>query len=114
MAILAVAVAFETESHYTGETRETGRCLWRVFDINWSLSRDVEVLSRITNFPRFINFGDVFENGPHAGPHNYIGGSMAGDWSPDGTSSCAKCTFACSAYFYIEKRMFTAVFSFLF
>ena len=37
------------------------RCLFREFDTDWSLSRDVEVLSRITNFENFNRFADALE-----------------------------------------------------
>ena len=37
------------------------RCLWREFDTDWEISRDVEVLSRITNLRDFDDFGEALE-----------------------------------------------------
>lgn len=59
------------------------RCLFREFNTDWEFSLDAEVLSRITNFRDFNGFGDALEGSPHAAPHEFIGGPMGIDWSPD-------------------------------
>ena len=60
------------------------KCLWRDFDDAWQITRDAEVLSRITNFHDFDRFARALESAPHSGVHQWIGGHMSDDWSPDG------------------------------
>ena len=68
------------------ETAENGRCLVRDFDRNFDISRDVEVLSRITNSPDFRDFRRELEGAPHTNLHSWVGGAMRDRWAPDGKS----------------------------
>ena len=63
---------------------ETGGCLTRDFDDRIPISRDVEVLSRITNFRNFAQFRVQLEGAPHTGTHEWVGGQMADRWAVDG------------------------------
>jgi hypothetical protein len=59
-------------------------CLTRAFNQRISTSRDVEVLSRITNSPTMAEFSAELEGAPHTSIHQYIGGNMATMSSPYG------------------------------
>jgi Common central domain of tyrosinase len=60
-------------------------CLERAFRRQFSLSTGVEVLSRITNSPTFVDFSVLLEGAPHTAVHSFVGGSMASMSSPYGT-----------------------------
>lgn len=62
---------------------ETGGCLTRAFDNGWRISRDVEVLSRITNNRNFRQFRVQLEGAPHTNTHEWVGGQMADRWAVD-------------------------------
>lgn len=62
----------------------SGGCLQRQFNNRISFTRDVEVLSRITNSRNFAAFSVELEGAPHASVHQYVGGSMSNNFSPSG------------------------------
>jgi tyrosinase len=62
---------------------QNGGCLIREFDNSWRISRDVEVLSRITNNPEFGIFRRELEGTPHTNTHEWVGGPMADRWAVD-------------------------------
>ncbi|CAB9505659.1 Hemocyanin, beta-C chain unit [Seminavis robusta] len=58
-------------------------CLRREFNRRWTFSRDVEVLSRITNSNNFASFSVELEGAPHASVHQFIGGQMRNTFSSE-------------------------------
>ena len=59
-------------------------CLTRAFNQRFSFTRDVEVLSRITNSPNFADFSVELEGAPHTAVHQFVGGNMGSMASPYG------------------------------
>lgn len=62
-------------------------CLDRQFNRQFAFSNDVEVLSRITNSPTFVDFSVLLEGAPHSAVHQYVGGNLASMASPYGKGS---------------------------
>ena len=60
-----------------------GSCVRREFDPDIDVTREVEVLSRITQARNFEELWLAMEGSPHAGVHNHVGGSMRRNFSPD-------------------------------
>lgn len=61
-----------------------GGCLQRQFNRRFSFTRDVEVLSRITNSRNFAAFSVELEGAPHTSVHQFVGGTMTNNFSPSG------------------------------